>query len=150
MSSHISSFVSTESLVCVQSQILQSSSQNHQDPLTQRSPAPPPPPPAEPCSTRPDAPAGGVLDPVTQGGKDCGTKMKERRGAYTRSLQQPTKLRLFLSQTSGSASAAATAPRSSVAKQQQQPRDPERNGTSGVKTAAFSYASSRLPKPKNH
>ncbi|KAM9336254.1 uncharacterized protein ABDE67_019309 [Symphorus nematophorus] len=125
------------------SQILHSSGREEQEPLTHRRPAPPPtqaPPPANPRSTQPDTNA--TTDRTTDGGKDCGkraagkeeegeeTTTKERRGTHSRSLlqpPQPSKLRLFLSQTSS-------------------------NGASGakVKMAALASGSSRLPKPKSH
>ncbi|XP_070847555.1 serine-rich coiled-coil domain-containing protein 2-like [Chaetodon trifascialis] len=141
------------------SQILHSSSQ---EPLTARCPAPPP---ANRCSTQPDAPADSNLDcpdadaahPKTAGGKDDvkraskeeeNAETKERRGTYARSLQ-PSKLRLFLSQTSssGSASAAATPLKTRAAKQL--PHDPESSGVK-IKTATLTSGSSRLPKPKSH
>ncbi|XP_070783639.1 serine-rich coiled-coil domain-containing protein 2-like [Enoplosus armatus] len=149
------------------SQILHSSGQEEQVPLRDRCPAPPPTqalPPADPCSVL-DCPDTNATAPLTDGGKDDGKraseeeekgKTKERKGTYNRSLQppQPSKLRLFLSQTSrlasSSASAAVTPPKTRVSKQQS--HDLESDGTSGlkVKAPAFTSGSSRLPKPKSH
>ncbi|XP_070708272.1 serine-rich coiled-coil domain-containing protein 2-like [Pempheris klunzingeri] len=137
------------------SQILHSSRQEDQEPLTDRSPPPPRAlPPANPCSAQPDTPAA---DPVTQGGKDYGKRAskeeaeergepKERRRTHGRSLQlpQPSKLRLFLCHTS----AAATPPKTKAPRQPS--HDPESNGTVKTKMAAFACGSSRLPKPKSH
>uniref|UniRef100_UPI0037E73ECA serine-rich coiled-coil domain-containing protein 2-like n=1 Tax=Semicossyphus pulcher TaxID=241346 RepID=UPI0037E73ECA len=130
-------------------QILHSSSQDDQEPLTDRRSAPPPqqaPPPANSCSTRPDTntPEGGRED---ERRKEEKADTKERKGTYNRSLQlpQPSKLRLFLSQTSASA-AAATPPKTKAVRQLC--HDPESNGKS--KMAALNSGLSRLPKPKSH
>lgn len=133
------------SLAGSQPQILQSSSGSHQGSLTSPTPAPAPPP-AEPRPSQPhfctddspDSPHGLA----TQGGKD-GTQ--ERRGANTRSLQQPSKLRLFLSQNPSSV-AMVTKGRCS----KQQPQDPEKSSLYSEKMAALTSGSSRLPKPLIH
>ncbi|XP_068161306.1 serine-rich coiled-coil domain-containing protein 2 [Antennarius striatus] len=145
------------------SQILHTSSQ---DPLTDRCPASPPShalPLANPRSIQPDilaVSASNCTDTVTQGGKDhvkrVGKKkqkgeIQERRGTYSRSLQQPqpSKLLLFKSQSSnsGSTSAAATPPKTTSAVQL--PHSSQSNGTSGTKVKMAS-GFSRLPKPKSY
>lgn len=149
------------------SQILHPSSQEDQEPLTHRRPAPPPtraPPPADPCSTHPDiradrlprCPDTNGTHHMTEGGKEARKEeegeTKERRRTYSRSLQPPqaSKLHLFMSPTSRPASAASTPPRMRASRQL--PHDPESNSTSVVKVkmAAFTSGSSRLPKPKSH
>ncbi|XP_051272915.1 serine-rich coiled-coil domain-containing protein 2 isoform X3 [Dicentrarchus labrax] len=145
------------------SQILHPSSQEDQEPLTDQRPAPPPTqalPPADPCSTRPNIPADNATDdPLTEGETDYlkqtrkqedKGETKERRRTYTRSLQlpQPSKLRLFLSQTPSSGSAATMPPRMGAVRQP--PHDPESTPGVKIKMAAFTSSSSRLPKPKSH
>ncbi|KAM6964567.1 uncharacterized protein LKV04_020318 [Tautogolabrus adspersus] len=147
------------------SQILHSSCQDDQKPLTHRCSAPPPPqvpPPANSSSTHPD-----TKTPTTEGGKDDDRRAareekgdtKERKGTYNRSLQHPlpSKLRLFLSHNStasaasaASTSAASTPPKTKAVRQLC--HESEINSTAGVKvkTAALNSSSSRLPKPKSH
>nr|XP_046232761.1 serine-rich coiled-coil domain-containing protein 2-like isoform X2 [Scatophagus argus] len=143
------------------SQILHSSCQEDQEPLMDRSPAPPPTealPPTHPCSTRLDTPVLDCPDRVTEIGKDYGksTRKEEEKGETTerrrtRSLHppQPSRLGLFLSQTSSSASAAA-GPLRTRAAQQQQLHDPQGSSGVRVKMVAVTSGSSRLPKPKSH
>lgn len=127
------------------SQILHSSSQDHQKPLT----APPPPqapPPADSCSTRPDIiTSEDMKDGEKRWRKEEKADTKERKGTYNRSLQ-PSKLRPFHS--SGSAPAACSL-KAKVVRQLSH----ESNGSAGgkVKTGALNSSGwSRLPKPKNH
>ncbi|XP_033466617.1 uncharacterized protein ccser2b isoform X1 [Epinephelus lanceolatus] len=146
------------------SQILHPSSQEVQEPLTHRCPAPPPTralPPASACSTHPHIPADSLpLCPdtngthsMTEGGKDTRKEeegeTKERRRTYSRSQllpPQPSKLHLFMCQTSRPNPTSASAAKTKVS------HDPEGNGTSGVKVkmVVFTSGSSRLPKPKSH
>ncbi|XP_039991647.1 serine-rich coiled-coil domain-containing protein 2-like isoform X2 [Xiphias gladius] len=146
------------------SQILHSSSQEAQKPLMDRVSTSPPtqaPPPSKPCSEipadrLPDCPDANNTDSTTEER----SMKKERRGTYNRSLKlpQPSKLHLFLSQTSrpdsssGCASTAAPPAKTRAPRQLSTPRDPESNGTSGVKlkTLAFTSSSSRLRMPKSH
>ncbi|XP_034425573.1 serine-rich coiled-coil domain-containing protein 2 isoform X2 [Hippoglossus hippoglossus] len=89
------------------SQILYSSGQDDQEPLTGRLSTPPPaqaPPPARPCYETPSD--TDATDCTTGEREDDGkSSMKEPRGAPSRSLKlpQPSKLRHFLSQTSSTA-----------------------------------------------
>ncbi|XP_022621726.1 serine-rich coiled-coil domain-containing protein 2-like [Seriola dumerili] len=143
-------------------QILHSSTQEDQEPLMDRVPPPPPtraPPPANPCSKIPAD--TDTTDSTTEERQDDGKKStKEKRGACSRSLKlpQPSKLHLFLSQTSkpdpssACTSAAALPPKTRAPKQPSTPHDPESSGSSGVKLKALacSSSSSRLPKPKSH
>ncbi|XP_060951198.1 serine-rich coiled-coil domain-containing protein 2-like [Limanda limanda] len=134
------------------SQVLHSPGQDDQEPLTDRLSMPPPdqaPPPARPCYETPsDADA---TDSTTGEREDDGkSSMNEPRGAHSRSLKlpQPSKLRLFLSQTSSTAppsTTRASRPPSTL-------RDPESHASSGVKLRMldFTFGSSRLPKPKSH
>lgn len=130
------------SLACSQPQILQSSSGSHQGSLTSPTPAPAPPP-AEPRPSQPHLCTDDSPDSshglATQEGKD-GTQ--ERRGANTRPLQQPSKLRLFPSQNPSSV-AMVTKGRCS----KQQPQDLEK---SSLYREKITSGSSRLPKPLIH
>ncbi|XP_071317803.1 serine-rich coiled-coil domain-containing protein 2 isoform X2 [Trachinotus anak] len=152
------------------SQILHASCQESQESLMDRVPTPPPaqapaPAPADPCS---ETPADPTADSTTEEREDDGKRSrkedkretKEKRGAHNRSLKppQPSKLRLFLSQTSkpdsssGCASTAAPPPKTRAPRPLSTPHDPESSGASGVKLKmpAFTSGSSRLPKPKSH
>ncbi|XP_065805826.1 serine-rich coiled-coil domain-containing protein 2 [Labrus bergylta] len=141
------------------SQILHSSSQDDQKPLTHQGLASMPtqaPPPANSSSTHPDthAPEGGKDDERRAAREEKGDT-KERKGTYNRSLQHPlpSKLRLFLSHTSGAvstSSAASTPPKTKAVRQLC--HESESNGTAGVKmkTTTLNSGSSRLPKPKSH
>ncbi|XP_054860562.1 serine-rich coiled-coil domain-containing protein 2 isoform X2 [Amphiprion ocellaris] len=112
------------------SQILHSSNQDDQEPLT----TPPPPTQAPPPARH--APADRLPTPPLPGAEDDG-KAQEKGDRRGRSLlpPQPSKLRLF---SSSPASLRATRP----------PRDPETSSSSGVKLRTS--GSSRLPKPKSH
>lgn len=153
------------------SQILHSSSQEDQEPLTDWVPAP-----ANPCPTQPEIPAAqlphhpdrNTTDPTTQRGEDSGKRQRkmgqekgepnERRGASIRSLQlpQPSKLRLFLTQTSrqasssGSASAATTSSKARVSSQLSSNADRSRTFGFKLKSQASTVSSSHLPKAKGH
>ncbi|XP_028285928.1 serine-rich coiled-coil domain-containing protein 2-like isoform X2 [Parambassis ranga] len=134
------------------SQILHSSNQEDQEPLTDRIQAPPPP---NPCSICPETPADRLLccpnTTSTHGGEDDGKPQRkeeqrgESRGTYSRSLlpPQPTKLRLFLPHTFNT-------PKTRMLRQP--PCDPDnRSSSSGSSTSGVKFktlASSRLPKPK--
>ncbi|AWP18190.1 putative serine-rich coiled-coil domain-containing protein 2-like [Scophthalmus maximus] len=138
------------------SQIFHSSGRENQEPLTDRVPPPPPlaqaPPPAQaPPSARPcpEIPAVSLPDDMTEEREDDGKRpTKEKRGAHCRSLKlpQPSKLRLFLSQTS----AAARPPQTRASRQPSTPHDPESEGSSVLKPALDTSGLSRLPKPKSH
>lgn len=152
-----------------QSQILHSSSQEDQEPLMDQVP-PPIQASAYPCSTQPEIPTDGLPDcphtnitnPTTQG-EDDGRRQqkveeksetKEKRATYNRSLPlpQPSKLHLFLSQTSRPACSSAAASPSKTRTSRQLSNDPDSNGTSGVKLKSLGFTSSfsRLPKPKSY
>ncbi|XP_026033607.1 serine-rich coiled-coil domain-containing protein 2-like isoform X1 [Astatotilapia calliptera] len=134
-------------------QILHSSNQEDQEPLTGQVPTPPrtqAPPSTNICPAHPETPADRLRNPrapssthpAAHVGEDDGekqrkveeTKSGERKKTHSRYLQppQPSKLRLF--------------PKTRAA------RDPDTNSTSGLnfRTLAFTSTSSRLPKPKNH
>uniref|UniRef100_A0A8D3ANY1 Serine-rich coiled-coil domain-containing protein 2-like n=1 Tax=Scophthalmus maximus TaxID=52904 RepID=A0A8D3ANY1_SCOMX len=138
------------------SQIFHSSGRENQEPLTDRVPPPPPlaqaPPPAQaPPSARPcpEIPAVSLPDDMTEEREDDGKRpTKEKRGAHCRSLKlpQPSKLCLFLSQTS----AAARPPQTRASRQPSTPHDPESEGSSVLKPALDTSGLSRLPKPKSH
>lgn len=156
------------SSLVLQSQILHSSSQEDQEPLTDQVPTPIHAP-ANPCFTQPEIPADGLPDrphtnitnPVTQG-EDDGRRQrkveersetKDRRGNYNRSLllPQPSKLHLFPSQTSRPGSSSAPAPPSKTRTSRQLSNGPESDGTSRVKLKSPGFnSSSRLPKPKSY
>ncbi|KAF0025935.1 hypothetical protein F2P81_022816 [Scophthalmus maximus] len=147
---------SSESVRQNQSQIFHSSGRENQEPLTDRVPPPPPlaqaPPPAQaPPSARPcpEIPAVSLPDDMTEEREDDGKRpTKEKRGAHCRSLKlpQPSKLCLFLSQTS----AAARPPQTRASRQPSTPHDPESEGSSVLKPALDTSGLSRLPKPKSH
>ncbi|XP_051795470.1 serine-rich coiled-coil domain-containing protein 2-like isoform X3 [Acanthochromis polyacanthus] len=112
------------------SQILHSSNQDDQEPLTTPLPPTQAPPPAR------HAPADRLPTLPPPGAENDG-KAQEKGDRRGRSLlpPQPSKLRLF---SSSPAPLRATRP----------PRDPETSGSSGVKLRTS--GSSRLPKPKSH
>ncbi|XP_053269293.1 serine-rich coiled-coil domain-containing protein 2 isoform X2 [Pleuronectes platessa] len=132
------------------SQVLHSSGQDDQEPLTGRLSTPLPaqaPPPARPCYETPS----DATDSTTREREDDGkSSMKESRGAHSRSLKlpHPSKLRLFLSQTSSTAPPSTTR----ASKPPATLRDPESHASSGVRLGMldFTFGSSRLPKPKSH
>ncbi|XP_014192257.1 serine-rich coiled-coil domain-containing protein 2 [Haplochromis burtoni] len=134
-------------------QILHSSNQEDQEPLTGQVPTPPrtqAPPSTNICPAHLETPADRLRNPQAPSsthpaahvGEDDGekqrkveeTKSGERKKTHSRYLQppQPSKLRLF--------------PKTRAA------CDPDTNSTSGLnfRTLAFTSTSSRLPKPKNH
>ncbi|KAK2820147.1 hypothetical protein Q5P01_023106 [Channa striata] len=152
------------------SQILHSSGQEDQEPLTEQEPLSTQVP-ANPCSTGPVNPADRRpdrphTDPTIQAGDDHGKRKqkveekaetKERKGISSRSLPvpQPSKLHLLLSQTSrlpSSSGSAQTAAPPKIRAPTQQPKGKDGGGTSGVKlkSLVFTSSSSRLPKPKSH
>ncbi|XP_041671709.1 serine-rich coiled-coil domain-containing protein 2-like isoform X2 [Cheilinus undulatus] len=136
-------------------QILHSSSQDDQKPLTDRCLAPTPPqapPPANSNSTHPSTTSTAAKegrDDEKMATKEEKSDTKERKGTFNRSLQlpQPSKLRLF-SHASGSGSAAS--PPSKTKAVRQLSNDSESNGTAGVKVKTSALNLSRLPKPKSH
>ncbi|CAK6981893.1 serine-rich coiled-coil domain-containing protein 2-like isoform X2, partial [Scomber scombrus] len=127
------------------SQIFRPSRQEEPSPLT---PNRAPPPAADACSPRPPAdPPADPPAPTGGGEEDDGktVKKKERRGTSVRSLvlPQPSKLRLFLSQTPSLAFAPPSLTLPPSLAFAPSPPAPKR-------TPPLGSGSSRLPKPKSH
>jgi len=151
--------------LCFQSQILHSSSQEDQEPLTD--PAAPPTQASPPGnSAQPETPADRFLHPLKpdatnhtaqrgRWGVNIHRRVEEEsgdgRGTSSRFLPapQPSKLRLLLSHTSSSA---PNSPKTRPSRQPPAPHDPDSNAAARVKLRAmtFTSGSSRLPKPKSH
>ncbi|XP_072229805.1 serine-rich coiled-coil domain-containing protein 2 [Leuresthes tenuis] len=147
------------------SQILHSSRQEDQEPLTD--PAAPPTQASPPGnSAQPETPADRFLHPLKPDATDrtaqrgrWGLKIHrrgeeesgDRRGTSSRFLPapQPSKLRLLLPHTSSSA---PNSPKTRSSRQPPAPPDPDSNAAAREKLRAmtFTSGSSRLPKPKSH
>ncbi|XP_041830082.1 serine-rich coiled-coil domain-containing protein 2-like isoform X2 [Melanotaenia boesemani] len=138
------------------SQVLHTSGQEDQEPLTDSSPPPSQaPPPGN--ATQPRTPADRLLrslkinHAVQRGGHDGKVESSDRCGTFSRSLLPPqsSKLRLFLPHISSSV---PNSPKMRASRQRPGPRDPDGSAAAGtkLKAPAFTSSSSRLPKPKSH